>query len=143
VKKVCGVERVRTNRQKVAEDQTIESVASAIVDSAIKVHRTLRPGLLESAYQACLAHELRNRGLTVDCEITFPVVYEGIEIDNGYRVDMLIQGCVLVENKTVDRLLPIHDAQLLIYMKLGGYKLGFLLNWKVTLMKHGIKRLIL
>ena len=132
-----------TNRGTIAEMQNIEEVATTIVDAAIKVHRTLGPGLLESAYQACLSHELRKRGLTVDCEIQFPVIYDGIEIDNGYRVDMLVQGCVLVENKTVDRLLAIHDAQLLTYMKLGGYKLGFLLNWKVTLMKHGIRRLIL
>ena len=136
------MDQAKATRRKVPDNKNIEEVATAIVDSAVKVHRTLGPGLLESAYQACLAHELRKRGLTVDCEITFPVLYDGIEIDNGYRVDMLVQGCVLVENKTVERLLAIHEAQLLTYMKLGGYKLGFLLNWKVTLMKHGIKRLI-
>jgi GxxExxY protein len=119
----------------------VEEVAREIVDSAITVHRALGPGLLESAYQACLEHELHKRGLKVDCEVVLPVFYDDLKIDAGYRMDMIVEGCIVIENKTVDHLLPIHEAQLLTYLRLGHYKLGFLLNWKVGLMKHGIKRL--
>jgi GxxExxY protein len=120
----------------------IEEVARVIVDAAIKVHRTLGPGLLESAYQQCMAYELRKRGLKVDCEVALPVVYDGINIDAGYRIDMLIEDMVIIENKTVDHLLPIHEAQLLTYLKLRSCQLGFLLNWNSVLMKVGIKRLV-
>ena len=120
----------------------IEEVARVIVDAAIKVHRTLGPGLLESAYQQCMAYELRKRGLKVDCEVALPVVYDGIIIDAGYRIDMLIEDMVIIENKTVDHLLPIHVAQLLTYLKLRGCQIGFLLNWNSVLMKVGIKRLV-
>ncbi|MBN1584091.1 MAG: GxxExxY protein [Anaerolineae bacterium] len=120
----------------------IEQVAHQIVDASIKVHRALGPGLLESAYQVCLTHELRTRGLQVACEVLLPVVYDGVKIDAGYRVDMLIEDCVIVENKAVKKLLPIHEAQLLTYLKLRDCRLGFLLNWNVTLMKNGIKRMV-
>jgi GxxExxY protein len=120
----------------------IEEVAKQIVDAAIKVHRALGPGLLESAYQACLAHELRRRGLEVECEVTLPVVYDGARIDAGYRIDMLVGRCVIVENKAVEKLLPIHQAQLLTYLKLNDCRLGFLLNWNKPLMKQGIKRMV-
>jgi len=120
----------------------IEEVAKQIVDAAIKVHRALGPGLLESAYQHCLAYELRKRGLRVDCEVTLPIVYDGQQIDAGYRIDMLVEDAVIIENKTVEQLLPIHQAQLLTYLKLRDCRLGFLLNWNVTLMKHGIKRMV-
>jgi len=119
----------------------IEEIAKTIVDAAIKVHRALGPGLLESAYQACLAYELRKRGLRVECELVLPVVYDGQQIDAGYRIDMLVENCIIIENKTVDQLLPIHEAQLLTYLKLRDCRLGFLLNWNVTLMKYGIKRM--
>lgn len=120
----------------------IEQIATVIVDAAIKVHRTLGPGLLESAYQHCLAYELRKRGLQVKCELVLPVVYDGQQIDAGYRIDMLVEDCIIIENKTVDQLLPIHEAQLLTYLKLRDCRLGFLLNWNVKLMKHGIKRMV-
>jgi GxxExxY protein len=120
----------------------IEQVATMIVDAAVKVHRALGPGLLESAYQQCLAYELRKRGLKVECETLLPVLYDGHRIDAGYRIDMLIEGCIVIENKTVDQLLPVHEAQLLTYLKLQDCKLGFLLNWNVKLMKHGIKRMV-
>src|SRR5687768_15298738 len=96
----------------------IEGVATDIVDAAIKVHRALGPGLLESAYQYCLAHELRKRGHRVVTELTLPVIYDGECIDVGYRIDMLIDDCVIVENKSVDFLMPLHDAQLLTYLRL-------------------------
>lgn len=120
----------------------IEVVATQIVDSAVRVHRTLGPGLLESAYQKCLAHELRQRGLQVDVELTLPVEYDGLQIDAGYRIDMLVEGQVVIENKCVETLEPIHAAQLLTYLKLKGCRLGFLLNWNVKLMKDGIRRLV-
>jgi GxxExxY protein len=119
----------------------IEQVARQIVDASIQVHRALGPGLLESAYQTCLAHELRKRGLRVDCEVLLPLVYDGVKIDAGYRIDMLVEDRVIIENKTVEKLLPVHQAQLLTYLKLRDCRLGFLLNWNVSLMKHGIKRM--
>ncbi len=120
----------------------IEEVASHIVDSAIRVHTALGPGLLESAYQRCLVHELRKRGLRAENELSLPIEYDGIKIDAGYRVDMRVEECILVENKAVEHLLPIHEAQLLTYLKLSGCRLGFLLNWKVKRMKDGIRRMV-
>ncbi len=120
----------------------IEEIAKIIIDSAIEVHRALGPGLLESAYQKCLAYELRKLGLRVDCEVTLPIVYVGQQIDAGYRVDMLVEDCIIVENKAVDQILPIHQAQLLTYLKLRDCRLGFMLNWNVRLMKDGIKRMV-
>ena len=120
----------------------IEQVATEIVDSAVKVHRALGPGLLESAYQICLAHELRQRKLRVETELCQPIEYDGLKIEAGYRIDMLVNGLVVVENKCVETLEPIHTAQLLTYLKLRKCKVGFLLNWKVKLMKDGIRRLV-
>jgi len=121
----------------------IEEVAGIIVDSAIQVHRAFGPGLLESAYQKCLAHQLTKRGLKVEYEVTLPIVFDGKTITSGYRIDTLVNKCVIIENKTVEQLLPIHEAQLLTYMRLSQIKLGFLLNWKVVLMKYGSKRMVL
>lgn len=119
----------------------IEKLATLIVDSAITVHRALGPGLLESAYQKCMSHEVRKRGPSVETELVLPLRYDGLLIDAGYRIDMLIGGLIIVENKCVDALLPIHEAQLLTYLKLKDCRLGFLLNWNVKLMKDGIKRM--
>jgi len=120
----------------------IERTGKAIVDSAVKVHKNLGPGLLESAYQKCLKYELEKRGHAVKCEVPIPVQYDEIQIDIGFRADMLIDDSVLVENKTVERLVPIHEAQLLTYLKLSKTHLGFLLNWNVELMKSGIKWMV-
>ncbi len=119
-----------------------EKIGSQIVDAVLKVHQTLGPGLLESTYQACLAYELRKRGLKVDCEVYLPVVYDDMLIDAGYRIDMLVEDCIIIENKAVAGILPIHEAQLLTYMKLRDCTLGFLINWNVHLIKHGIKRMV-
>ena len=119
-----------------------DEIGKQIVDAALKVHQALGPGLLESAYQICLAHELRKRGLKVECEVSLPVAYDGILIDAGYRMDMLVEECVIVENKTSAAILPIHEAQLLTYMKLQACSLGFLINWNVILIKQGIKRMV-
>src|SRR5512135_994179 len=120
----------------------IEEIGKIIVDSAIKVHRSLGPGLLESAYQICLAHELTKRGLRVACEVTLPVIYDGETIETGYRIDMLVENCVIIENKTADQLSPIHEAQLLTYLRLKRLWLGYLLNWNVVRMKDGIRRMV-
>ncbi len=120
----------------------IEEIGKQIVDSAIKVHRTLGPGLLESAYQVCLTYELRKRGLQVECELDQPVVYDGHQIATGYRLDMLVEGSVIIENKAVQSLLPIHEAQLLTYLRLRNCRLGYLINWHVPLIKDGIKRMV-
>jgi GxxExxY protein len=120
----------------------IEAIAKDVVDTAIKVHMTLGPGLLESAYQHCHAHELRKRGRRVLTEVTLPIMYDGEQIDAGYRIDTLVDDLIIIENKTVDSLLPIHQAQLLTYLKLKNCTLGFLLNWNVQLMKNGIRRVV-
>ena len=123
-------------------DQTIENIAAEIVDSAVKVHTALGPGLLESAYQRGLTYELNRRNLKTEAEIWLPIEYDGMHVDAGYRADLRVEGCILIENKVVDQVLPIHKAQLLTYLKLSGCPLGFLLNWKVKLMKDGIRRMV-
>ena len=120
----------------------IEEIAKNIVHCAIKVHKTLGPGLLESVYQQCLTYDLEKAGLIVDCEVPMPVKYDKVSIDMGFRIDMMVEKAVIIENKTVEKILPIHEAQLLTYLKLTNLKLGFLLNWNVTLMKYGIKRMV-
>jgi GxxExxY protein len=119
----------------------LNRVSGLIVDSAIAVHRALGPGLLESAYKACLAFELRKRGLGVASEVPLPVVYEGIRPEVGYRIDLLIENEVVVEVKAVDGVASIHRAQLLSYLRLSGHSLGLLLNFNVVLMKSGIVRM--
>jgi len=120
----------------------IESTARKIVHAAVKVHKALGPGLLESVYQKCLAYELEKSGLKVQCEFPLPVHYDDIEIDAGFRVDIFVEGEVIIENKTVDKIAPIHEAQLLSYMKMAKAQVGFILNWNVVLMKDGIKRMV-
>ncbi len=119
-----------------------EAVASAVVDAAIKVHRALGAGLLESAYEQCLAYELEKRGLVVRTQLPMPLVYEGLEIGSGYRIDLLVEGVVVVEVKAIDALLRVHDAQVLTYLKLSRCRIGFLMNFNVPLMKQGIRRFI-
>jgi len=121
---------------------TADDVAKDIVDAAIKVHRALGPGLLESGYQACLAHELRRRQRRVECEVALPLQFEGVLIEVGYRIDMRVDQLVLVENKTVEKILPIHLAQLLTYLKLSGLSLGLIINWNVILLRDGIQRVV-
>jgi len=135
--------RIEAGRFEGVLSEEIERVARVIVDSAIRVHRELGPGLLESAYQRCMEFELKALGLDVQCEVPLPIRYRKVEIEVGYRLDMLIGGCVIVENKAVTELRPIHTAQILTYLKLSGHRLGFLLNWNVPLMKQGIKRFVL
>ena len=120
----------------------IEELANTIIGAAIRVHRVLGPGLLESAYQKCLEYELIKMKLGVECELLLPIQYETVRIDSGYRIDMLIEKNIIIENKTVERILPIHEAQLLTYLKMQDCRLGFLFNWNVPIMKDGIKRMV-
>ena len=113
-----------------------------VVDAAMKVHSKLGPGMLESAYGACLAHELRIRGLSVRAQVPLPIVYEGVRIEIGYRIDLLVEEEVVVELKTVAKLLPIHEAQLLSYLRLSGLRTGLLINFHVPRLKDGIRRML-
>jgi GxxExxY protein len=113
-----------------------------IIGCAIEVHSVLGPGLLESAYRECLIRELRIAGLALRHEVHVPVAYKGVELDCGFRADLIVEDKVMLELKAVDRLLPVHDAQLLTYLKLTGLRLGLLLNFNSTSLRHGIRRLV-
>jgi len=118
----------------------INEISRNIIDSAYKVHRALGPGLLESAYEACLCHELKSRGLVVKSQQVLPVIYDGENIDLGYRLDLLVEDQVIVELKSVERLSEIHKAQILSYLKLSKKKLGLLINFNVVRIREGITR---
>lgn len=121
--------------------QRHNEITEQIIGAAIEVHRALGPGLLESAYEECLAHELELRGLNFQRQVSLPVVYKSVRLDCGYCMDILVDNLIIVELKTVEKLLPIHDAQLLTYLKITGKKLGLLLNFNVPILKEGIKRI--
>jgi GxxExxY protein len=123
--------------------QDVEIIAKEAVNCALKVHRSLGPGLLESVYEVCLAHELEKTGLTVEKQIKLPVVYDGVVLDAGMRLDLWVERKLIIEVKTVENLLPVHQAQLLTYLKLTQNRLGLLMNFNVTLIRTGIKRIIL
>ncbi|MCL6436484.1 MAG: GxxExxY protein [Leptolyngbyaceae cyanobacterium HOT.MB2.61] len=120
----------------------LDEISGQVIGAAIAVHRELGPGLLESAYEACLKYELAQQGLRVESQVPQPVIYKGIHLDCGYRLDLLVEDLVIIELKTVERLQPIHDAQLLTYLKLKKLRLGLLINFNVPILKHGIKRLL-
>jgi len=120
----------------------VNQVSGAIVSSAMRVHSLLGPGLLENAYQVSLAHELRKRGLEVACQVGLPVVYDGERIELGYRVDLIVETLVIVEVKSVEAIHPVHQAQLLSYMRLSGIAVGLLINFHVVHMRDGIKRMV-
>lgn len=120
-----------------------ERLAASIVDAAIKVHSVLGPGLLEVVYETCLTHELEARGHRVKRQVSIPIRYEGFTLDAGLRIDLLVDDLAILELKAVDAVLPVHHTQLLSYMKLSQVRLGFLLNFHVSLMKDGITRKIL
>jgi len=119
-----------------------DGIGKLIVPAAMKVHSALGAGLLENGYEACLAYELAKRGLMVERQVSMPVVYESVRLDVGYRIDLLLGQKVVVEIKAVDRVIPAHLAQILTYLKLGGFKLGFLLKFNVPHMRDGIKRVV-
>ena len=120
----------------------LDELTDRIIGAAIEVHRALGPGLLESAYESCLAFELMQRGLKVEQQKPLPVIYKDVKLDCAYRLDLLIEDAVIVEVKSVDSLAPIHHAQLLSYLKLSGCKLGLLMNFNVTALKNGIRRVV-
>ena len=121
---------------------TENELSNIILGCAIDVHKQLGPGLLESAYQECLFYELSEKGLKVQKEKPMPIVYKDVKLDHGYRIDLLVEDKVVVELKTVEELNEVHTAQILTYLGLGNYKLGLLLNFHVTALKNGIKRII-
>lgn len=120
----------------------VNEITGTIVNSAMRVHSLVGPGLLESAYQACLAHELRLRGMAVATQVGLPVVYEGVKLELGYRMDLVVENRVIVEVKAVEAIHPIHEAQLLSYMRLSGINVGLLINFHVLHLRDGIKRMV-
>jgi len=120
-----------------------EDLTKKIIGAAIEVHKALGPGLLESAYEACLCHELHLRGLLFKRQQPLPVRYKGVELDCGYVLDIVVDDKVVLELKAVEELLPVHEAQLLSYLRLGGYKIGLLLNFHAPVLKDGLKRMVL
>lgn len=130
---------LRNDAQRIEE---INYVSRQVVDAAMRVHSVLGPGLLESAYEVCLAQELRNRGLHVLVQTPLPIVYEGLRVEAGYRADLLVDSSVIVELKAIAKLLPVHDAQLLSHLRLSGHRVGLLINFHVVHLKDGIKRLV-
>ena len=121
----------------------INSITHEIVGSAIDVHRHLGPGLLESAYRECLCHELRLRGIDFRRELSLPIEYKGIKLDCGYRLDVLVANLVVVELKAIQSMTAVHEAQLLTYLRLGGWRVGLLINFNVSVLKDGIRRRVL
>jgi GxxExxY protein len=128
--------------QSATEGFGINQVTRAIIGAAMKAHSALGPGLLESAYEACLVHELRKAGFKVAQQVEFPVVYDSVRIDLGYRIDLLVNDCVIVELKCVEEVAPVHEAQIISYMKLSEKNVGLLINFHVRHLKDGIKRFV-
>ena len=120
----------------------VDQITGSIVDAAMKVHTALGPGLLESVYEKCLRHELIKRGLSVESQVWVPVIYDGIEIEGGYKIDLLVDGQVIVELKVVEQLLEVHKAQLLSYLKLSQKQVGLLINFNVVRLRNGIRRVV-
>lgn len=119
-----------------------KDVSRPVIDAAMRVHSVLGPGLLESAYAACMFHELQKRGWKVLAQVALPVVYDGVRIDVGYRLDLLVEDSLIVELKAVEKVSPVHEAQLLSYLKLSGHKIGLLINFNVLHLRDGIKRMV-
>jgi|SRR5581483_7576117 len=120
----------------------LNGITHAIIAAAMKVHSALGPGLLESAYQACLLFELHSEGLKAESQVALPVLYRGVKLDVGYRIDLLVEDAVIVELKSIDAIAPIHQAQLLSYLKLSDKNVGLLINFNVSQLKNGIKRIV-
>jgi GxxExxY protein len=123
--------------------QEVERIATVTTDAAFKVHKALGPGLLESVYEACLTYELRQRGISVETQVALPIVYEGLRLEAGLRLDMLVANQLIIELKAVEKMSDLFNAQLLTYLKLTGRRLGLLINFNVPLIKQGIKRIVL
>ena len=126
--------------QPIAPD--VEKVGKAVLDAAFKVHTALGPGLLESVYETTTAYEIRKNGLTVATQVSQPIVYDDQELDSGFRLDMLVEKCVIVEVKSVEVMHPVYEAQIMTYLRLSGVRLGFLINFNIKHLKDGIKRFV-
>jgi GxxExxY protein len=124
------------------ELEELNKITEAIIGAAIDVHKSLGPGLLESAYQTCLTYELIERGHIVETQKSLPIVYKGVHLDAGYRLDLLVDDNVIVEIKSTDRIAPVHEAQLLSYLRLSQKKVGLLINFNVKVLRFGIRRLV-
>jgi GxxExxY protein len=118
-------------------------ISGKVVEAALAVHSALGPGLLEGVYEICLFHELQKRGLKVDRQVNLPVIYDGLNLEEGLRLDMLVEETLVLELKAVEEILPVHLAQILTYLKLSGRRLGLLINFNVARIKDGIKRVVL
>ena len=129
--------------KKIDSNLLYKEVSNQVIGAAIEVHRELGPGLLESAYEECLAHELSLRGIPFVRQLDVPLDYKGVRLDVGYRIDLLVNDVIVIELKTVQKILPIHEAQLLTYLKLSKMKVGLLMNFNVPIMKDGILRRVL
>jgi GxxExxY protein len=141
---VITAEAAEINRAEGAERnrERLNAISGQIINAALRVHTVLGPGLLESAYEVCFAHELRKRGLRVETQFPLPVTYDGVHVDLGYRLDLLVENEVVVELKAIESVLRVHKAQLLSYLRLGEKKLGLLINFHVDRLKDGITRLV-
>ncbi len=124
------------------ERDRLNAITKSIIGAAIQVHKNLGPGLLESAYEACLAYELGKRGLRFEKQKPLPLVYEQVKLDCGYRIDFVVEGSVVVEVKSVDAIAPIHEAQVITYLKLSGCKLALMINFNVNVLKEGLRRFV-
>ena len=127
-----------TSRQ---EEKEIKELINKIIDAAEKIHKTMGPGLLENAYQTCLNFELKNMGMEVILGKNCPVKYDGIKIDAGYKIDMIVEDRIVIENKTIQRISSDDEEELYTYLKFSGYKVGLLINWRTALIKQSIKRI--
>ena len=121
----------------------VDELATITVDAAFNVHKEIGPGLLESAYEACLVQELKSRGINVKTQINLPITYKGLELKDAYRIDILVENSLVVEVKSIETLLPVHKQQLLTYLRFSGYRLGLLINFNAGLIKDNIKRVAL
>jgi len=134
-------EDTKTPRAELAE--RVEELARVTVNAAFQVHQTLGPGLLESVYEVCLCHELHKKGVPFERQVSLPVLYDGLKLDAGLRLDVIVESLLILELKAVEQVAPVHKAQLLTYLKLTGIRLGLLINFNVPLIKNGIQRVIL
>lgn len=138
-----GTKAPRFGENFIAVSSQVDDFAREVVDSAFKVHSTLGPGLLESVYEVCIAHELSKRGLKFKTQVAFPIIYGDLHLDAGLRIDLLVEDQLIVEIKAVDTMLPVFEAQLLTYLKLAQKRLGLLINFNVPRIKDGIKRIVI
>jgi GxxExxY protein len=120
----------------------VEEIGKTVLDAAYKVHSALGPGLLESVYETCLAYELRESGVAIQTQVVLPIIYEKLNVESGLRLDLLVGNCVVVELKAVDVMYPVYQSQLLTYLKLSKFRLGFLINFNVPRLKNGIHRMV-